>query len=114
MFNFDYKDDLLMMARERERVFSLSRFATQADTENGTNDQVETQANIFSRIYGANEADGGYGARNKNTMVEDSSDAEYAEPARTSYPENAGILNQFGSRPNRSGRSPDDIEMEFN
>lgn len=26
LFNFDYKDDLLIMARERERVFSLSKF----------------------------------------------------------------------------------------
>ena len=33
LFNFDYKDDLLFMARERERIFSLSRFATQAETE---------------------------------------------------------------------------------
>ena len=27
LFNFDYKDDLLMMARERERVFALQRFS---------------------------------------------------------------------------------------
>lgn len=114
MFNFDYKDDLLMMARERERVFSLSKFATQAETEQGTTDQEETQANLFSRIYGANENDGGYGRNNKNTMLDDSSDAEYVEPPRTSYPEGTGIMDKFGARPNRSRRSPDDIEMEFN
>lgn len=30
LFNFDYKEDLTHMARERERVFSLSKFSTQA------------------------------------------------------------------------------------
>ena len=85
-----------MMARERERVFSLSKFSTLAETENG--DQEETHTNIFSRIYGANEA--GYGTDKKNTQVaDDSSDAEYVEPARTSYPEN-GVLNKFGARKN--------------
>ena len=101
-----------MMARERERVFGLQKFSIQHDTEMGTaGDQQETQANIFSRIYGANEAD--YGRDKKNTMLEDSSDAGYVEPARTSYPEDTGILPKFGNKPKPS-RNPDDIEMEFN
>ena len=46
-------------------------------------------------------------------MVEDSSDAEYVEPARTSYPEDQGIAPSFGQK-KKPSRSPDDIEMEFN
>ena len=48
LFNFDYKEDLIVMARERERVFSLSKFST-LDTQ----DQEETHTNLYSRIYGA-------------------------------------------------------------
>lgn len=48
-------------------------------------------------------------------MVEDSSDAEYVEPARTSYPEQAGIMGNFGgaAKP-KKGHNTDDIDMEFN
>lgn len=46
LFNFDYKDDLLVMARERERVFSLSKFHSQQET-----DVDETKASNYSNIY---------------------------------------------------------------
>ena len=88
MFNFDYKDDLMVMARERERVFSLSRFTTMAEEEA----QEESSANVFSRIYGPG---GGadkkpFGGVELNEInLED--DTEYIDP-RTSYPEQAGIV----------------------
>lgn len=63
LFNFDYKEDLMLMARDRERVFSLSRFTTMADEDE------EKDANAaYSRIYGmggdqqANVGFGGVGA----------------------------------------------------
>mmetsp|Transcript_15167 Transcript_15167/g.20587 ORF Transcript_15167/g.20587 Transcript_15167/m.20587 type:complete len:201 (-) Transcript_15167:139-741(-) len=86
LFNFDYKEDLMLMARERERVFSLSRFTTMADEE-----QEETAANVFSRIYGPsgggpsptqNKPFGGLELNEIN--LED--DTGYVDP-RTSYPE---------------------------
>lgn len=82
LFNFDYKEDLMIMARERQRVFSLSKFSTQAsldDPEEDTKDRV-TYSNVFSRIYGE-QAVGKAGA-----TADDSSDIEYIEPERTSYP----------------------------
>ena len=39
LFNFDYKDDLLMMARERERIFALQKFSTQEEAENAETQQ---------------------------------------------------------------------------
>ena len=45
-----------------------------------------------------------YGKNKKETMVEgDSSDVEYVEPARSSYPEDKGIMGNFGgaARPKR-------------
>lgn len=47
LFNFDYKDDLMSMAKDRDRVFSLSRFTTMADE-----DQEDNTANVYGRIYG--------------------------------------------------------------
>jgi len=42
------------MARERERVFSLSKFSTQADMDDIDEKEKEGAkfSNIFSRIYG--------------------------------------------------------------
>ena len=92
LFNFDYKEDLLTMARERDRVFSLSKFQTQAEHEQESLEaakEKERKNAFYNRIYGAGED-------NKKTYVEDSSEAEYLEPERTSYPVNEGITNNFG------------------
>ena len=50
----------------------------------------------------------------KTTMIGDSSDEEeYVEPARTSYPEDQGILNSFAARAKKqSPRDPDDMEFD--
>lgn len=86
LFNFDYKEDLMIMARERQRVFSLSKFSTQAsldDPEDEAKDRV-TYSNVFSRIYGEqNVAPGGMKG---GATADDSSDMEFIEPERTSYP----------------------------
>ena len=72
----------MSMAKERERVFSLSRFSTMADDEQ----QQESAVNVFSRIYGAP----GFGDSAKQPFGgdDDQEDTGYVEPARTSYPEN--------------------------
>ena len=108
-----------MMARERERVFALQRFSIQEQDEiNGANNadqQKDNQnLNIFSHIYGNNYGGANNAADKKTTIMDDSDDAEYVEPARTSYPEDQGILNNFAAR-NKPSRVPDgDDDMEFN
>ena len=75
------------MAKERDRIFSLSRFTTMADEG-----EAEDSNNIHSLVYGYNDdrdnagGFGGVGADEIN--LED--DTNYVEP-RTSYPANAGI-----------------------
>ena len=90
-----------MMARERERVFALQRFSQQEEAEQGTKteqQQDNQNNNVYSQFYGANYGAIAAAADNKNTMLDDSSDAEYVEPARTSYPEDQGILNAFAAK----------------
>lgn len=86
----------MLMARERERVFSLSKFSTQA----GEDDEEETSANIFSRIYGYGGNSGGraFGS-NVDLDDDDNEDTAYAaKPERTNYDDytgNATKFNQF-------------------
>ena len=64
LFNFDYKEDLTTMAKERERIFSLSRFTTMAD------EQEEDTNNIYGLVYGHNDLDnaGGFGGINASEV----------------------------------------------
>lgn len=102
-----------MMARERERVFALQKFSYQEEAELGTNadqQQDNQHTNIYSQFYGANYGAVAAAAATKNTMLDDSSDAEYVEPARTSYPEDQGILNSFAAK-NKPKADQDDMEF---
>ena len=77
----------MVMARQRERVFSLSRFTTMAEEDA----QEETQA-AYSRIYGASPGldKPNFGSVDLGEInLED--DTEYVEP-RTSYPTQVGIV----------------------
>ena len=103
MFNFDYKEDLLVMARERERVFSLSKFQTQVETE----EQQETNANLFGLVYGGE----GTRASVADFGDEDSED-QYAHPERAEYPEEA-IANNFGDVARGTRKSAADIDRDF-
>lgn len=75
----------MSMAKERERVFSFSRFTTMAEDE-----QEESNTNVYGRIYGAS----GFGGNPKQpfgNMDDDDEGTGYVEPPRTSYPETPGI-----------------------
>lgn len=111
----------MLMSRERERVFSLSKFSTQAAEE----DQQETSDNIFSRIYGygggKSSSRGAFGTNinlDEDDDDDDDLDTRYLGPERTSYPEQTGIHTKFDNF-NRSSKSkggkanPDEIEMQF-
>ena len=52
------------MAKERERIFSLSRFTTMAD------EQEEDTNNIYGLVYGHNDQDnaGGFGGINASEV----------------------------------------------
>ncbi len=85
--------DLNQMARERERVFSLSKFSTMANEEDIEENETKqfSRKEIFNRIYAANDIPsarskgdaGGYGI---GTVSSD--DEEYRDQERTSYPTN--------------------------
>ena len=116
LFNFDYKEDLMILARERQRVFSLSKFSSQStldDPDEENKDKV-TYSNVFSRIYGEASVSPRRTGKNGATAV-DSSDAEYVEPERTSYPVQAGVANNFKdfARPPKRMTGDMDFEMEF-
>ena len=106
----------MFMARERERVFSMSKFSTHVATEQ----DEQMRANPYGRIYGD------YGAESKhvNAFVEaaggmyndsDSEEDQYIEPPRESYPEDRGIVAfaEVARESRRQRRDPNDIEMEF-
>ena len=91
------------MARERERVFSLSKFQTQVETE----EQQETNANLFGLVYGGE----GTRASVADFGDEDSED-QYAHPERADYPEEA-IANNFGDVARGTRKSAADIDRDF-
>ena len=107
LFSFDYKNDLHLMARERERVFSMSKFSTMANEEDEDSNTQMTRAEVFNRIYAANDIPS---ARGMGTIEDDSVDEEYVEPERTSYPTNQGIVN-FGQVP-RPNRFANDMQFD--
>ena len=79
------------MARERERVFSLSKFSTMAnetDVEEGPTQGGLTKQEIFNRIYAANDIPRGREDYVTGAHNQDSDGDEYVEPERTSYPTN--------------------------
>ena len=94
------------MARERERVFSLSKFQTQVETE----EQQETNANLLGLIYGAEATRGSVAAFGDDDM-EDSED-QFIHPARNDYPE-MDVQQNFGAIPRASRRDPADIDIEI-
>jgi len=101
----------MLMARERERVFSLSKFSTQASMDETEPNEggSGTFSNIFSRIYGDANVDPK--ANGKRRTADDDSEVDYVEPERTSYPQQAGIVG-FGQVP-RAKKGDMDLEMEF-
>ena len=102
------------MARERERVFSLSKFSTQTDTDEIDEKAKESAkfSNIFSRIYGETTVQTNASGKRITAKTDDSGD-EYIEPERTSYPQQVGIVgfNQVSRAKPKKGDT--DIELEF-
>lgn len=98
------------MARERERIFSLSRFATQAETE-ADEAYKEAKKQAYTRIYGGEDnipVGKELSPRVVQAMMDD--DAEYQEPARSFYPEDVGIVHSFGEVPRKQEKTQDNFD----
>ena len=101
------------MARQRERVFSMSQFQTQAELDIEMEKKPHDYTNIFSQAFGNI-----YGDNNATRGKGDDDDVEhaYVEPARSNYPEDVGIVGSFGQvkREQKIDKDdPDEIKMEF-